>query len=267
MTTAEDAHRPLRSLLREFYYGHTQNALRFQALLFVLDVAIVGFFIFSQFIRDPAWFWIVDAAIAVFLIIDMGARLYALGTVRRWLIYPSNWADLVVLATLVVPAFANLGFLRILRLWTLVHRERFWNVLGGGRWDDTHIEDITQSVFTLITFIFIAAGVTQALFLYDHPKLNNFVDAIYFVVSSLTTTGYGDITLDTATGRMFSIGLMIAGISLFISIAQKTVMTPRKIVRCEDCGLDRHDIDAKHCKVCGRGLGPRLRGRARGARG
>jgi voltage-gated potassium channel len=252
--------------LRNLYYGHTDTALRFQGVLFVLDVAIVGFFIFSQFIRDPTWFWMVDAFIAVFLALDMLAKLYALGTVRRWMIYPSTWADIVVLATLVVPLFANLGFLRILRLWTLVHRERFWNVLGGGRWDDTHVEELTQAVFTLVTFVFIAAGATQALFLRQHAGLNNFVDAIYFVVSSLTTTGYGDIVLHSAWGRLFSVGLMIAGISLFLSIAQKVVSTPTKVVPC-DCGLDRHQVDAKHCKACGAELGPRLRGRARGARG
>ncbi len=257
---------PLRSRLRGLYYGHTDAALRFQGVLFVLDVAIVGFFIFSQFIHDPRWFWMVDAFIAVFLALDMLAKFYALGTLKRWMLYPSTWADIVVLATLVIPLFANLGFLRILRLWTLVHRERFWNVLGGGRWDDTHVEEVTQAVFTLITFIFIAAGATQALFLRQHDELNNFVDAIYFVVSSLTTTGYGDIVLQSAWGRLFSVGLMLTGISLFLSIAQKLVSTPTKVVICE-CGLDRHQIDAKHCKNCGLLLGPRLRGRARGARG
>lgn len=257
----------MRSHLRELYFGHTQAALRFQGVLFVLDVAIVGFFIFSQFITDPAWFWVVDVCIAIFLVIDMLARLFALGTLKRFLLYPSTWADLVVLATFIVPAFGNFGFLRILRLWTLVHRERFWNVLGGGRYDDTHVEDVTQAVFTLVTFIFIAAGLAQALFRGDHPELNNFFDAMYFVVTSLTTTGYGDITLDSPLGRLFSIGLMITGISLFISIAQKVVATPKKIVRCVECGLDRHDVDAQHCKVCGTGLGKALRKRARGARG
>lgn len=264
---SEASPHPLRSHLRELYYGHTEGAIRFQAILFILDIAIVGFFIFSQFITDPAWFWVVDVFIAVFLAVDMLARLFALGTLKRWLLYPSTWADLVVLATFIVPVFGNLGFLRILRLWTLVHRERFWNVLGGGRFDDTHVEDVTQAVFTLITFIFITAGIAQALFRGEHPELNNFFDAMYFVVTSLTTTGYGDITLDSPLGRLFSIGLMIAGISLFISIAQKVVSQPKKIVRCEGCGLDRHDVDAMHCKVCGQGLGRALRKRARGARG
>lgn len=157
---SHEAH-PLRSKLRDLYFGHSQRALRFQGVLFVLDLAIVGFFIFSQFIAEGAWFWIVDLAIAAFLAFDMAARWYAFGTTRRWLLYPSTWADIVVLATLVAPPLGNLGFLRILRLWTVVHRERFWNVLGGGRWDDTHVEDVTQAVMTLVTFVFIAAGLTQ----------------------------------------------------------------------------------------------------------
>lgn len=173
-----------------------------------------------------------------------------------------------MLATLLFPTVLhNWGFLRILRLWTLVHRERFWNVLARGKWDDTYVEELTKAVVTLFVFVFIAAGVTQAFFLGQHPKLNNFVDAIYFVVTSLTTTGYGDITIDTALGRLFSVALMIAGISLFFSVAQKVFAPQQRILRCESCGLDRHDLDARHCKSCGEFLPAPLRATARMARG
>lgn len=258
----------LRSRMRALYYGHTQSAVRFQGLLLALDLLIIGFFIVNQFIQDLPWFWIVDASISAFLAIDLFARLFALGSFKRWLKYPITWVDLIVLATLLFPLYlANWGFLRILRLWGVVQSERFWNVLARGRFDDTHVEDLTKSVITLITFIFLAAGLTQALFINDHPKLNNFVDAIYFVVTSLTTTGYGDITIDTALGRMFSVALMLTGISLFFSIAQKVFSPPQKIVLCSSCGLDRHEPDAKFCKLCGDRLTAPLRGRARKARG
>lgn len=258
----------LRSRMRALYFGHTQSAVRFQGLLLALDLLIIGFFIVNQFIQDLPWFWIVDAAIATFLAIDLFARLFALGSLKRWIKYPITWVDLIVLATLLFPAFlANWGFLRILRLWGVVQSERFWNVLARGRFDDTHVEELTKSIVTLITFVFLAAGLTQALFIGDHPKLNNFVDAIYFVVASLTTTGYGDITIDTALGRLFSVALMLAGISLFFSIAQKVFAAPQKIVACSACGLDRHDPDAKYCKLCGDQLSAPLRGRARKARG
>lgn len=258
----------LRSRIRALYFGHTQSAVRFQGLLLVLDLLIIGFFIFSQFIAERSYFWMIDAAIAAFLTIDLLARLFAFGTLRRWLKYPTTWIDLIVLATLFFPnVLYNWGFLRILRLWTLVHSERFWNVIARGKWDDTYVEELTKAITTLIVFILLAAGVTQAFFLNDHPKLNNFADAIYFVVTSLTTTGYGDITLDTAVGRMFMVGLMITGISLFFSIAQKAFAPEKKIIRCTECGTDRHDLDARHCKVCGTALTARLRGIARTGRG
>lgn len=257
----------IRSRVRALYFGHTNAAVRFQGLLLVLDLAIIGFFVASQFLTEQFWFWMADAAIAVFLTADLCARLFAFGTFKRWLKYPVTWVDLVVLATLLFPTvLSNWGFLRILRLWTLVQSERFWNVIAR-KWDDTYVEDLTKAIVTLVVFVFIAAGLTQALFVGDHPKLNNFVDAMYFVVTSLTTTGYGDITIDTAGGRLFSIALMIAGISLFFSIAQKAFAPPQKVVTCDPCGLTRHDPDARHCKNCGALLGEPLRGKAGAARG
>lgn len=252
---SEEAPAPVRSFLRELYFGVTDRALAFQGVLLALDILIVGFFIVSQFIAGQPWYVLADFAIAVFLTLDLAAKLFALGSIRRWVKYPTTWVDLVVLATLLFPSVLyNWGFLRVLRLWTLVHRERFWNVIGGGRWDDTHTEDLSKAIVTLVVFIFIAAGLTQALFLNDHPKLNNFLDAIYFVVTSLTTTGFGDITIDTASGRLFSILLMLAGVSLFFTIAQKAIAPQRKIKQCTQCGLDRHEIDARHCRNCGAAL-------------
>ena len=57
---------------------------------------------------------------------------------------------------------------------------------------------------------------------------------------------------------------MIAGISLFFSIAQKVFAPHEKIVRCDGCGRDRHDRDARHCKACGASCRPPLRAGARG---
>src|SRR5690606_8432795 len=106
------------------------------------------------------------SAIAIFLLLDLGARLFALNSVERWLKYPITWVDLVVLATLLFPAVLyNWGFLRILRVWTVVQSERFWNVLARGRWDDTRVEDLSKSIVTLMVFMFVAAGAAQALFL------------------------------------------------------------------------------------------------------
>lgn len=242
----------LRSWLRELYFGTSAGALRFQGLLVVFDLLVIGFFIASQVLREQTWFYVVDYAIAGFVAIDLLAKLFALGSLKRWLKYPTTWVDFIVLGTLMFPGLLhNWGFLRILRLWTTVHRERFWNVIGGGRWDDTYVEELTKSVVNLVVFVFIAAGLAQVMFIGQHPKMNNFLDAVYFVVTALTTTGFGDITIDTAAGRIFSIVLMLTGITLFFSIAQKVFAGRRKIIVCDGCGLDRHEPDAAFCKACG----------------
>jgi len=77
------------------------------------------------------------------------------------------------------------------------------------------------------------------------------VDALYFTITSLTTTGYGDITLPGVGGKLTSVLIMVVGVTLFLRLAQ-AVFQPRKVNHpCPTCGLFRHDPDAVHCKACG----------------
>ncbi|MNL88299.1 hypothetical protein D3C87_2179250 [compost metagenome] len=44
---------------------------------------------------------------------------------------------------------------------------------------------------------------------------------------------------------------MIVGISLFVRLAQ-SIFRPNKVnFLCPECGLQKHDPDAVHCKACG----------------
>jgi voltage-gated potassium channel len=70
-------------------------------------------------------------------------------------------------------------------------------------------------------------------------------------VTSLTTTGYGDITLPGPTGRLISVAVMIFGVTLFLRLAQVLFRPPKIRFPCPTCGLQRHDTDAVHCKACG----------------
>ncbi len=51
MAATEQAH-TLRSHLRELYFGVTPAALRFQGAMVLLDLIVIGFFVFSQFVPD-----------------------------------------------------------------------------------------------------------------------------------------------------------------------------------------------------------------------
>lgn len=74
---------------------------------------------------------------------------------------------------------------------------------------------------------------------------------MYFTVTTLTTTGFGDITLKGEVGRLLSILIMVFGVSLFLRLIQ-TMFRPSKVrFTCQQCGLFLHEADAVHCKHCG----------------
>ena len=241
-----------RQRLHELYFGSSPQAVRFQAVMLVLDVALIAFFIASPFLERGTWFLVLDYCIAAVLAVDLAARAWSYGNLRRWIMRPLVWADMAVLISLLVPvAGANLGFLRILRAYSLVHGQALWRVLGGGRWINTDVVETTRAVTNLLVFVFIMTGLVHAGFAARVPALRSYWDSLYFTVTSLTTTGFGDITLPGAGGRILSIIIMIGGVSLFFRLVQVTIRPSKVRHECTSCGLLRHEGDAVHCKACG----------------
>ena len=81
--------------------------------------------------------------------------------------------------------------------------------------------------------------------------VQEFETSFYFSLVTYTTLGYGDITLGTPLGKLFSVFVMVVGVTLFVRLAQ-AIFQPEKVnFTCQTCGLMRHDPDAIHCKHCG----------------
>ena len=98
---------------------------------------------------------------------------------------------------------------------------------------------------------FVATALVFTLQYRRNPDIESYVDALYFTVTTLTTTGFGDITLVGGGGRLLSVAIMLVGVALFFRLAQ-AIFRPTKVRHtCPSCGLDRHDPDAVHCKHCG----------------
>jgi voltage-gated potassium channel len=70
-------------------------------------------------------------------------------------------------------------------------------------------------------------------------------------VTTLTTTGFGDITLPGTTGRLLSVVIMLAGVTLFLRLATALFRPVKVRYTCPSCSLQRHESDAVHCKACG----------------
>jgi voltage-gated potassium channel len=194
-----------------------------------------------------------DLVIAAVLILDFAARLYAENERRRHLLSLATAADLIVIVSLLLPFFvANLGFLRIARALRLL---RSYHLLRDLRTDSAWFrnnEDIIQRSVSLGVFIFIVTSVVYVTQRLINPQISNYVDALYFTITTLTTTGFGDITPKDPAGRLIAVVIMLVGVSLFLRLLQ-AIFRPNKVrFECPDCGLMAHDIDAVHCKHCGR---------------
>ena len=71
-----------------------------------------------------------------------------------------------------------------------------------------------------MVFVFITSALVYELQAGRNPEITTINDALYFTVTTLTTTGFGDITLVGESGRLLSVVIMIVGISLFVKLAQ-----------------------------------------------
>jgi len=249
-STAPNRLHRLRARLRTLYHGQASEALRFQFAVLVVDLVIIAFFIATPALRSRQFFLWVDLAVAAILLLDVVARGFAARDPLRWFRQPTTLVDMFVLVTLLFPAWlANFGFLRILRLWTLSRSGVLWRPLKHFRL--TQYEDAGRAVVNLVTFLFLLSGFVLTFFYNQEEGIAGYVDALYFTVATVTTTGFGDVTLPGTAGKLTSIVAMIVGITLFVRLAQ-SVFRPHKVTYpCPQCGLTRHDPDAVHCKACG----------------
>lgn len=256
MAVEEDAKEGLPGLrvrLRRLYHGRSRTALRFQLGVMVVDLVIIAFFIATPILREqPSFLWL-DYSIAAVLAVDIGARALASRDMLRWARQPTVWVDLFILATLMFPyTLANLGFLRILRLWSLSRSGVLWGPLerrGYAEWREP-----IHAVMNLVTFLLVVTGFVYTFFFRVGAGVEGYVDALYFTVATVTTTGFGDIVLPGVWGKLTSIVTMIVGISLFVRLAQ-SIFRPTKVhFPCPQCNLQRHEMDAVHCKACGYAL-------------
>ena len=252
---------PLANACQELYYGLTPRAIRARAALLAVDIVIIGYFVATTFLPLYDWIIVLDVFFGCLLIVDFVARMLAHSDRMAFVIRPISLIDMVVIVSLFLPAMmGSFAFLRVVRSLRLLRSyvvsqqlRRQWAFYARN-------EDVIFSALNLIVFIFVITAAVFVLQVDSNDSINNYVDALYFTVTTLTTTGFGDITLVGSTGRMLAVIIMIVGVALFIRLVQ-TIFLPNKVrYECPSCGLTRHDMDAVHCKHCGQVIHIRTEG-------
>lgn len=245
----------LRKFLRRWYLGDSRAADRFRYVLLGFDLLVVGFFFITTMVPFQDWFRTVDYIIAGPLVLDFLARMLVAPSLRRYFRDVVTLADLVVIVTLFAPLTGhNLSFLRVLRALRLFHSYRTQRELRKDFRTFRRNEDIIEASVNLGLFVFVVTAMVFVLQGQTNAAISNYLDALYFTIATLTTTGFGDITLQGTSGRLLSVVIMVVGVGLFLRLVQAIFRPPKVSYRCPTCGLSRHDTDAVHCKACGEQL-------------
>lgn len=242
----------LRNCTRLLYEGDSPVAQRLRWLLLAADIGLVVFFLVTTFVEHGPWLVTADYAIGAVLLAEWLLRLWAGRDRLNHLTRPMTVLDLAVILSLLAPALTeNFVFLRILRALRLLRSYHMLRQLRQRHRFFRRHESVIFAATNFLVFVFVVSAAVYALEARINPQIRNYVDALYFTVTTLTTTGFGDITMTGTASRLLAVLIMIVGVSLFLRLIQAIFRASKLSYECPDCGLSRHDPDAVHCKHCG----------------
>ena len=182
------------------------------SILVLLDTVLIGFILLYPSYSNSVYILGFDLAVCIILVIEFIQN-------KKSENYESTFKEDVVDIFAMIPlwffvllpaAWTNyLAFMRLFRILILLEKgkKNIFNFI-----QKTHL-----SYIILTLFIIICAGSIAVLVVEEssHGDINTPLDAVWYVISTVTTVGYGDVTPDSFGGKVIGIILMIVGVGFF----------------------------------------------------
>lgn len=248
-----------------FYLDDIETSLGLTINLLILGLIFLslGIFVAETYPigdRLKAIFAILDTAILVLFTLEYLLRFWSAANRRQFFWNAFSLIDLAVILPLLL-GMVDIRFLRIFRWFRILRIIRFWQLekkVMGLQASENLV--LVRIFLTLFSLIFIYAGlIYQVEHGVNGEGFKNFFDAFYFVVVTMTTVGYGDVTPLSEAGRAMTLMMILTGV-LFIPWQLRELIGEivKKVnsgdMSCQQCNLARHDADAVFCKQCGNKL-------------
>ncbi len=248
-----------------FYLDNPETSIGLWSNLIILGLILIssGIFVAETYpisARIEAILNTIDLIILLIFTLEYGLRFWSAESKIKWLFSLFALIDLLAILPLVL-GFMDIRFIRIFRWFRILRIIRFWEIKPSVLKINAEDEIVFVRIFlTLFCLIFVYSGlIYQVEYRVDNEKIANFFDAFYFVVVTMTTVGYGDVTPLSQAGKAMTVIMIFTGV-LFIpwqlsELIKQIVNSANTIaIKCSNCGLSRHDTDAFFCKQCGMNL-------------
>lgn len=155
--------------------------------------------------------------------------------------------------------FQSLLVIRALRLLRIFRIFKLTRYLGEATVLSQALIQSKDRIIVFLSTITVLSFISGAgMYLVEGPT-NGFTSipqSVYWAITTLTSTGYGDTVPQTPFGKMLAIFIMVMGYSLIIvptGIITNQLVNSSAISTqaCPYCSKEGHDVNAKHCKFCG----------------
>lgn len=192
-----------------------------EAFIIILIISDLFLLILMSFIAIPpqAVSLIIDFDLFVCIILFLEFIIKIRNEKSKLQYIRKNWIDIVAMVPVdlfILISADYLGFIRFIRI---IRLARVFVLLKKGQKNILDFLRKTKLVHGAVIFLFIFLSGAVSFFLLEHGSsdVDSFDDALWYVVVTITTVGYGDISPDSVGGRIIGSIIMIAGI-FFMSL-------------------------------------------------
>ena len=186
------------------------------SILIIIDLVLISFTLISRVPINIYYGIIVfDTIVCIVLWNDFFTRLSQSNNKKRFIL--KNWLEIMAAIPfdLIMMPFAlnayNLSLLKILRFIKIMALfSQFLETIDVFL-KKTHLDEVFG-----VTLLVVLAS-TLGLYLFD-SSINSLFDSLWFVLSTITTVGYGDVMPQTAIGKTIGLITLIIGVLLFSAV-------------------------------------------------
>lgn len=241
--------------VRRIFKGKTMFGVWFIRFIFIVDFAfMVLIFSDSVFSSSESKAHPFEIYFALFFIFELFLRIWSSENWIREFFSVYRMLDFFIILSI----FARLylfddniflihvfGALRVLKCYNMAH------MMFKSHDSFSQHKDVIMSFLNLMVFVFLMTTIVYGFQNEKNELINNYLDALYFTMATLTTTGFGDVTVVGTDGKLLAVIIMIFGVGLFLKLIHNIFRPGKVFYICTACGLTRHEPDASHCKHCG----------------